>query len=448
MTEPSPLPPSSPALAPRRSPAQAAWLSLDESDDAPTRFLVYFIAALQTLTLPALSPVEGNPVAGIAPQQELVGNIGRSALSILRSPEPPTTEAALTALINEIAALHVRIVLVLDDYQLIEAQSIHDALAFLLHHLPPQMHLVIATRVDPPLPLARLRARGQLTELRGADLRFSVSEAASFLNQVMALDLSAEDVAVLETRTEGWIAGLQLAALSMQGRQDVAGFIQSFAGSHRYVLDYLVEEALDQQSELVQTFVLQTAILDRLTGSLCDAVRFGMAETPSTPEGIAVTKQDSGQAILETLERANLFILHLDEERRWYRYHQLFSDLLRQRLRRTHPEWTPTLHGRASAWYERTGFIDEAIEHALRAQDFERAAQLTESQVDAMWRRGEHTRLRRWLAGLPAEFVFSKPHLCVFHAWDQFTCGQMDAAAGTLRACEEVLGTGSVPSPG
>jgi LuxR family maltose regulon positive regulatory protein len=208
-----------------------------------------------------------------------------------------------------------------------------------------------------------------LTELRATDLRFTSTEAAEFLNQVMSLDLSAEDIAALETRTEGWIAGLQLAAISMQGREDAPGFIKTFTGSHRFVLDYLIEEVLEQQSESVQTFLLQTAILDRLTGSLCDAVRFGIAETPyrsrgtASSEGTAVTKQDDGRATLEMLEHANLFIVPLDEERRWYRYHHLFADLLRQRLRQKQPDWVPTLHIRASEWYEQNGFIDEAIEH-------------------------------------------------------------------------------------
>jgi LuxR family maltose regulon positive regulatory protein len=238
------------------------------------------------------------------------------------------------------------------------------------------MHLVIAARSDPYFPLSRLRASGQLTELRATDLRFSSSEAAEFLNQVMGLDLSAEDIAALEARTEGWIAGLQLAAISMQGREDTASLIKSFTGSHRFVLDYLVEEVLEQQSESIQNFLLQTAILDRLTGSLCDAVRFGEAKSP--------TGQDNAQATLEMLEHANLFIVPLDEERRWYRYHHLFADLLRQRLRQTQPEQVSTLHQRASEWYEQNRFIDEAIEHALRAEEFERAAHLIEEHVDAI----------------------------------------------------------------
>ena len=393
---------------------RVAWLSLDEGDNDPARFLTYFIAAL--------SRVEG-----------IAATLGGAALGMLHAaqPQPPPTEAVLTSLINEIADIPVRIVLVLDDYHLIETQPIHDALTFLLEHLPPQMHLIIATREDPHLPLARLRARGQLTELRATDLRFTSSEAAEFLNQVMGLDLSVEDIAALERRTEGWIAGLQLAAISMQGREDTAGLIQSFAGSHRFVLDYLIEEVLDQQSESVQNFLLQTAVLDRLTGSLCDAL----------------IGQDNGRATLESLERANLFIVPLDGERRWYRYHHLFADLLRLRLRQILPEQAPTLHHRASEWYEQNGFIDEAIEHALGAEDFERAAHLIEEQADVIWQRGEHTKLRRWLAGLPVELVFSKPHLCILHAWDLFTSGQQDAAERSLQAAEQALDPSLVLSP-
>jgi LuxR family maltose regulon positive regulatory protein len=429
------------------------WVSLDEDDDDPTRFLAYFVAALQTLALRCPPSMSRGQVEGIEP------DIGAGALGALQSPQPPPIESVLATLINELAALPDRIILVLDDYHLIEAQPIHDALTFLLEHLPPQVHLVIATREDPHLPLARLRARGQLTELRATDLRFSSSEAAEFLNQVMGLDLSAEDIAALERRTEGWIAGLHLAAISMQGHKDVSGFIRSFTGSHRFVLDYLMEEVLEQQSESVQTFLLQTAILDRLTGSLCDAVRFGVAETPSSSAGTAVrfgeaqspTGQGNGQATLEALERANLFIVPLDEERRWYRYHHLFADLLRQRLRQDPPPLSSPplggieggsvaeLHLRASEWYEQNGFAGGAIEHALRAEDFERAVHLIEEHVDAIWMRGEHTKLRRWLDWLPVKVVYSKPHLCVFHAWLLFTGGQQDAAERCLQAIDRAL---------
>jgi LuxR family maltose regulon positive regulatory protein len=256
-----------------------AWLSLDEGDNDLARFLTYFVAALNHI-------------------EEIDVTFGKGTLSMLLSPQPPPIETILTSLINEFAAISVRIIFVLDDIHLIETQPIHDALIFLVEHLPPQMHLVFATREDPHLPLARLRSQDQLTELRVADLRFTSSEAAEFLNQVMGLDLSEEDIVALETRTEGWIAGLQLAAISLQGKEDTTKLIKSFSGSHRLVLDYLFEEVLDQQSESVQIFLLQTAILDRLTGSLCDAVRFGKTKSPSSSEGTALTGQDNGQEIL------------------------------------------------------------------------------------------------------------------------------------------------------
>ena len=332
------------ALTPTAHPAGAepgvkvAWLSLDAGDSDPFRFLAYLVAALQTLS----------------------AGTGAGVLAALESPQPPPIEPLLTALLNELAAVRQEIVLVLDDYHLVDAKpvnapsSVDDALTFLLEHQPPQMRLVIATREDPALPLARLRARGQMIELRAADLRFTPAEAAEFLNRVMGLNLSAEDIAALESRTEGWIAGLQLAALSMQGLQDAASFIKSFTGSHHFVLDYLIEEVLGQQSEKIQSFLLRTSILDRMCGSLCDAVLLD----PST----------SGQEILEHLEHANLFIVPLDNERRWYRYHHLFGDLLRQRL------GTPALlseyHLRASQWHEDHGDLPEAFHHALSAADY------------------------------------------------------------------------------
>jgi LuxR family maltose regulon positive regulatory protein len=398
-------------------PVAAAWLSLDESDNDPIRFLVYLVVALQTIE------------AG----QEPTGSIGKGVLSALQSPQPPPAEVILTALINEIAAIPDRILLVLDDYHLIGAQPIHDALTFLLRHLPPHtgpggqcqgMHLVIASREDPPLPLARLRARGQLTELRATDLRFTSSEAAEFLNQMMGLDLSAEDIAALENRTEGWIAGLQLAAISMQGRKDVAGFIQSFTGSHHFVLDYLVEEVLEQQSQSVQSFLLQTAVLDRLTGSLCDAL----------------TGQDNGRATLETLEHANLFIVPLDDERRWYRYHHLFSDLLRQRLRQVQPEQVSTLHRQAGTWYEDQGLATEALRHILAAGDFQWAGRVVEQIGTAtLWKWFDWTNLRYWLQQLPASLVHSRPRLCLLSAWVMDFSGQPEAIDPFLRSVESHL---------
>ena len=309
---------------------KVAWLSLDEEDNDLTRFLTYFIAALQTITERILA---------------------QGVLDVLQSPQPPPIESLLTSLVNEITTLPDNFMLVLDDYHVIDSKAADEALAFLLKHLPPQMHLVITTREDPHLPLTRLRARGQLTELRAADLRFTPAEAAEFLNQVMGLNLPAEAIAALEARTEGWIAGMQLAALSMQGQPDAASFIKSFTGSHHFVLDYLIEEVLQRQPESIQTFLLRTSILERLCGPLCDAV----LGSPSP----------SGQATLEYLERANLFIAPLDNERHWYRYHHLFADVLHMHLMAEQPEQVSALHRRASAWYEQDGSMDNAIRHAL-----------------------------------------------------------------------------------
>jgi LuxR family maltose regulon positive regulatory protein len=382
------------------------WLSIDKGDNDRVQFLAYIIAALNQI-------------------DRLEPSFGLAAMSMLSSQQPPPNETILNSLINEIDAIPVKIILVLDDYHLIETQSIHDALSYLIEHLPPHVHLVIVSREDPPLPLARLRAIDQLTDLRATDLRFTSSEASEFLNSVMGLDLSAEDIAALETRTEGWIAGLQLAAISLQGKEDTTKLIRSFSGSHRLVLDYLIEEVLDQQPESVQTFLLQTAILEHLTGSLCDAL----------------TCQEDGQITLEMLEHSNLFIVPLDNERHWYRYHHLFAELLRQRLRQSQPEQESKLHSLASVWFEKNSFVDEAIDHALRAEDFERAAHLIEEQADVIWEGGEHTKLRRWLVGLPVELVFSKPQLCIFHAWNLFSSGQQDAAERSLQAAEQALDT-------
>jgi LuxR family maltose regulon positive regulatory protein len=318
-----------------------AWVSLDEGDNEPVRFLAYFIAALQTIDL----------------------SIGETALAVLQSPQPPPFEAILPSLINDIATIPEDFALVLDDYHLIDDQPIHKAMTFFLDHQPPNMHLVIAARSDPFLHLSRLRARGQMTEIRTNDLRFTLQEVATFLNQVMGLGLSGDDVAALESRTEGWIAGLQLAALSMQGQDDTASFIAAFTGDDRFIVDYLVDEVLAQRPKGTQDFLLQTSILDRMTGPLCDAV----------------TGQKNGQAVLEQLEQANLFIVPLDSRRQWYRYHHLFADLLRHRLRATQPEVIPELYLRASAWYEVQGQMEEAIQYALAVKDLERAARLLEN---------------------------------------------------------------------
>ncbi len=382
----------------------AAWLSLDEGDCDPTRFLIYLIAALQT----------------VAP------SVGHGALAALQAPPPPSPEAILTAVLNDIAALPDRLILVLDDYHAIDALAVDQALAFLLQNLPSPLHLVIATREDPPLPLARLRARGQLTELRAADLRFTSGEAAEFLNQVMGLSLSPAEMAALEARTEGWIAGLHLAALSMQGRTDTAAFVETFSGSHRFVLDYLVEEVLQQQPVNVQTFLLRTAILDRLCGPLCDAVLQDASA--------------SGQDTLAYLERANLFIVPLDNERRWYRYHHLFGELLRQRL---HQQLTigaiAGLHIRASIWFEDSDLELEAFQHAAAGGDIDRAERLLEGRGMPLLFRGAARPILRWLASLPAAALDARPSLWVTYASALLFISQVAGVEEKLQAAEAAL---------
>ncbi len=387
-----------------------AWLSLDEGENDPTRFLTYLVVALQTIA----------------------ATIGEGVSGVLQSPQPPPTEAILTALLNDITTVSDHFALVLDDYHVIDAKPIDHALTYLLEHLPPQMHLVIATREDPQLPLARLRARGQLTELRATDLRFTLSEAAGFLNQGMGLNLSAEDIAALETRTEGWIVGLQLAAISMQGHQDTTSFITSFTGSHHFVLDYLVEEVLQQQPESIQTFLLRTSILDRLCGSLCDAVLLN----PSV----------SGQETLEYIEHANLFLVPLDNERRWYRYHHLFADLLRQRLHQRSASSTGDevgdvneLYIRASQWYEDHGLEIEAFHYAAAANDVARAERLIEGEGMPLHFRGAGAPVRNWLESLPPTVPNARPSLWVTYASALMTTGQTTAVEQKLQAAEAAL---------
>ena len=380
---------------------RSAWLSLDEGDGDPTRFLTYLVAALQTL----------------AP------DLGAGLLAVIQSPQPPSTESILTTLLNEILTIRDNFMLVLDDYHLIDSKVVDDALTFLLEHLPPGMHLVIATREDPPLPLARLRARGQLTELRAADLRFTPAEAAEFLNQVMGLNLSAENIAALDKRTEGWIAGLQLAALSMQGQSDTAGFIQAFTGSHRYVLDYLVEEVLQRQPEHVRSFLLQTSILNRLSGPLCEAL----------------TGQKDGKGMLENLERGNLFIIPLDDQRQWYRYHHLFADVLQAHLKEAQPGQVSGLHQRASAWYEQNGFPPEAIHHALAAEDFVRAAGLIELAWSAMDISSHSSTWIGWVKELPDMLIRLRPVLSVGYAWALLDGGELEASEARLLDAERWL---------
>src|SRR5919112_1837374 len=388
----------------------AAWLSMDEGDNDHTRFLAYLVAALQT----------------IAP------NIGEGVLGVLQSPQPPPTESILTALLNDIDTVPDDFVLVLDDYHVIDGSAVEEALSFVLEHLPPGMHLVIATREDPQLHLARLRARGQLSEVRADDLRFTPDEAAEFLNEAMGLSLSKEDIAALETRTEGWIAGLQLAALSMRGLADATSFINSFTGTHHFVLDYLVEEVLGQQSESVQTFLLRTSILERLCGPLCDAV----VSDPSA----------SGQETLEYLERANLFLVPLDDERRWYRYHHIFAELLRQRLHQSAASSmgdevrdVAELHIRASRWYEDNGWEIEAFQHAASANDVERAARLVEGEGMPLIFRGAVAPVLTWLESLPTRELDARPSLWVMYASAMLFVSQTTGVEEKLQAAEAAL---------
>ncbi|TFC51217.1 LuxR C-terminal-related transcriptional regulator [Cryobacterium shii] len=386
------------ADARRRDPQlRVAWLSLDEGDNDPSRFLTYLVGALQRAD-PAL---------------------GSESLTL----SPASIEPALTGLINDVAQSPAEIILVLDDFQLIEEKTIRDALVFFLDHLPSNLHLAVASRSDPLLPVARLRAGGELTELRAADLRFTPDEAAAFLSQMAGLELSPEDVAALESRTEGWIAGLQLAALSMRDRSDVSGFIRGFTGSNRFVIDYLAEEVLQRQPEQVREFLLRTAILDRLSGSLCEAV----------------TGQAGGSDVLESLERDNLFLVPLDDGRQWYRYHHLFADVLRARLLRDRPDLVPTLHRRASEWHERNDLPEEAVTHALAAADFARAARVIEGSVPAVRKSRQDATLLRWLTLLPEEVIDRRPVLGVYRAWSSLVSGDVEAIEPRLRVAERAL---------
>ncbi|MEO6142499.1 MAG: LuxR C-terminal-related transcriptional regulator [Dermatophilaceae bacterium] len=378
----------------------AAWLSLDQRDNDPTLFWTYLVAALKT----------AQP------------RVGAGALSLLQSPQPPI-EAVLATLLNDLGAISNEVVLVLDDYHVIESRDVQDGMAFLLEHLPAQIHLVIASRADPALPLARLRGRGELVEIRAADLRFSPDEAAAYLNGVMGLVLTAQDVDALEVRTEGWVAALQLAALSLQGRDDAAGFIAGFAGDDRYIVDYLVEEVLQRQPQNVRSFLLKTSILTRLNGSLCDAV----------------TAQDGGKAMLDALDRGNLFLVQLDDRRNWYRYHHLFADVLQAHLLDEQPDEVPDLHRRARAWYEQNGERSEAIRHALAGDDFARAAALVELAIPAMRMSRQEATLRHWIEALPGELVRVRPVLSVGYAGALLLGGDLDGVEARLEDAERWL---------
>jgi LuxR family maltose regulon positive regulatory protein len=376
-----------------------AWVSLDGSDNDPARFLAYLVSALQSVE----------------------AGIGEGVLASVRSPEPPPVEAVMGALINELVEVPHEITVVLDDYHLIGSAAVHAAISFLIEHLPENAHLVVSSRTDPPLPLPRLRARGQMAEIRAADLRFTTEEANSFLGDVMGLSLSAADIAALEEITEGWVAALQLAALSMQNRkEDISGFVSAFSGSNRHVLDFLAEEVLGRQPEGVREFLLSTSVLESMTAPLCNVL----------------TGRAGGQEMLERLEKENLFVVALDDERRWYRYHHLFADFLRGRLRRESPELAGQLHLLASGWYEDNGHVAEAIGHALSAPDHERAARLIEQGVKQAWSRGEGPIVLRWLEALPAGAKRRRPRLLFLHAQALVLIGRPDDAEPLLEEAE------------
>src|SRR5215204_1856388 len=380
------------------------WLSLEEADNDPARFLAYLVSALRSA---------------------LGEGIGEGVLASLRLPEFPPVEAVVGVLINELADVrHEEVTIVLDDCHVIHSGPIHKATSFLLEHLPENVHLVISGRADPPLPLSKLRARNQMTEIRAAELRFTTEEATAFLKGVMGLVLSAADVAVFEEVTEGWIAALQLAALSMRDREDISGFVETFSGSNRHVLDFLAEEVLERQSEGVREFLVKTCVLERMHAPLCDTL----------------TGRNDGQQMLERLEHDNLFVIALDDERRWYRYHHLFADFLRSRLQRGQPERMRELHRRAAEWYEQNGWTSEAVRHALAAQEHDRAADLVEQVARKMWNRGEVMTLLGWLEALPEETRRRRPQLLLQYSAALLWVGRLDDVEPLVQEIERAVG--------
>ena len=380
---------------------RVAWLSLDPMDSDLRRFLTHLVAALQTQAI----------------------GVGAEALALLDTDRAPPTQSILVSLVNDLDQLPGSTVLALDDYHVVEALEVHEALTYLLDHLPPRVTIAITTRADPPLPLARLRSRGELVELRAADLRFTSAEAEAFLNRVMGLNLSTTNVAALESRTEGWAVGLQLAALSVRGQDDATAFVEAFTGSHRFILDYLVEEVLRGQSDDIRSFLLTTSVLHELSGPLCDAL----------------TGRADGHETLEALERSNLFVVPLDSQRRWYRYHHLFSDVLRGRLATQHSEQVSDLHRAASRWHAEHGAIADAVTHALAAGDAERAADLVELALADLRRHRQDRTLRRWLQALPDDVVRRRPLLSAFLAWTRLSEGDLDGVDDWLDSADAAL---------
>lgn len=387
-----------------REDKRVAWLSLDEGDNDPVRFLTHLGAALQT--------------AGVDVDEGLQG--------LRQSARAPAAEPVLTAFINRLGREGEAFTLVLDDYHAIGQEAIHRALTFLLEYLPPNLRLILTTRADPPLPLARLRGLGELLELRANELRFTETEAEAFLNQVMKLELAPDEISALEARTEGWIVGLQLAALSLKGKTNRAEFIRAFAGDNRYILDYLLDEVFSRQPERVQDFLLETAILERLCAPLCDAVANGQS--------------GNAQRMLEELERSGLFLVPLDDKRRWYRYHHLFADLLCHRLHLTRPDEVHDLRRRAATWFEGAGYLAEALAQLFIAEEFAHAATLIEEAGPAtLWERGEVATLRGWLDKLPETLVRERPKLLLLRAWVSYTAGEIEVLEPLMEQVETRL---------
>jgi LuxR family maltose regulon positive regulatory protein len=404
----------------RLHPSTFAWVSLDEGDNDPARFWTYLITACQSVQ----------------------AGLGEEALALLRlNPQALPDETIPTLLINELSALNGDLILVLDDFHTIHNESIHSALAYLLDHLPGNLHLVLSTRIDPAWPLARFRARDQLVELRAANLRFTPDEATEFLKRTPGLNLSPEQVAALEARTEGWAAGLQLAALSMIGRSDIEAFVKAFTGSHTYVAEYLLEEVLGRQPQAVQAFLLETSILERLCAELCDAV-IENRDWKLEISGQSLISSLYSQQILDHLLRSNLFILPLDDEGRWYRYHHLFADLLQARLRRAMTsEAVADLHRRAAAWYEGVGMAQEAVEHALAGADYTHAITLIEKIALPMILQAQVKPVDRWLQAFPSEYLPRSPRVDMAFAWMHLLRGTSPQAAAHLERLDAFFST-------
>jgi LuxR family transcriptional regulator, maltose regulon positive regulatory protein len=383
----------------------SSWLSLDEGDNDPICFFQYFIAALQ----------------------KIIPDIGADFPGMLQSVQPPSFETLINLLINETTRQAAPFAIVLDDFHVISSQSVLDMVMFLLEHMPPHMHLVLLSRVDPPFPLSRLRARNKLMDIRADQLRFTRDETAAFLNDVMGLALSADDLSAMETRTEGWIASLQLAALSMQSSKDIHSFVSAFTGSHHYVMDYLVEEVLGLQPKKVSDFLMQTSILDQMCGPLCESVIDADLEEPV-----------DGQAMLEALERMNLFVIPLDDERRWYRYHHLFAEMLKKRLEQQFPNSLPRMHQRASQWFEQNGLVPEAIRHSLTAGDQDRVIQLIEQYGAILVLSGEYIALSNWIKAVESRSQMH-PWIHIIKAWLFILTGQPERAEELLQIAEKLI---------